>query len=247
MISQRRAFFSFCFLFSFLLAFPILAAQVTHTFYPIGDTFIKDNGQNENEGLNTSLRLQQPDRSSHILLKFSQSNILNVIGSSQVVSANLKLYIETNFNNWGSGSSVDVHRMTEGWEEYISGSPAQGATWNCSVDLNLGNTQPNCTMQWEGGSYESTVLSSVFHQNGQTGWKVFNVTNDVQLIQNGSTHYGWLLRKPNPANQGSLDYTSIQGSASYKPRLEVIVDTTPSTITATVNPQPNSLGGITRM
>ncbi len=181
------------------------------------------NSLNSNNGLATNLRIQHPPRFSHVVLKFSESSIENTIGTSQIISANLKLYIETNFNNWASGSNVNAYRMTADWQEYISGSPAQGVTWNCPNDTNLGNTNPNCTAQWSGGSYDSTVLSSVFHQNSQTGWITFNVTSDVQGIQSGSTHYGWLLRKPNTGNNGSVDYTSIQGSATYKPRLEVTV------------------------
>jgi hypothetical protein len=243
MLNQKFAISAFIFLFSFLSSFQILANQVTYTFYPIADTFLTGYEQlNSNNGLATNLRIQHPPRYSHAILKFSRSDIVNAIGTKQIVSANLKLYIETNFNNWGSGSNVNVHRMTADWQEYISGTPPQGATWTCSVDTNLDNSNPNCTTQWNGGSYDANILSSVLHQNNQIGWKIFDVKSDVQAIQSGSNHYGWLLRKPSTSNNGSVDYTSIQGPAAYKPKLEVIVENASPTITASISPQPNQYG-----
>ncbi len=150
--------------------------QTTDTFYPLGDTQVTGYEHlNENNGLATSMRIQHPARYSHVLLKFNQQDLRNTIGSGQVITATLKLYIETNFNNWPIGGAiVDLRRMTTSWEEYVSGSPAQGATWNCAVDTNLGNTNPDCATQWSGGSYDSTTLSSVVHQNSMTGWINFD-------------------------------------------------------------------------
>jgi hypothetical protein len=158
------------------------------TLYPVADTFIKDNGQNENEGLGTNLRVQHPDRYSHLLVKFSQSDLLSTIGTNHVVSANLRLYIETNFNNWGSGSMIDVHRLSVDWEE-------TSATFNCNIDTNIGNTIADCEEEWDGGFYDKYISAGLLHQNNQTGWKSYDVTSDVQIIQNEYEHYGWLIRK----------------------------------------------------
>jgi hypothetical protein len=115
------------------------------------------------------------------------------------------LYIETNFNNWGSGAVVDAHRISHDWQE-------TAATWNCAVDTNLSNSAPDCEDdEWPGGFYDEYVSASLLHQNSQLGWKSFNVTADVQLVQNDYDHFGWLLRKRDPAAAGSVDYTSIQG------------------------------------
>ncbi len=49
--------------------------------------------------------------------------------------------------------------------------------------------------------------------------------SEVQIIVNSEEdHFGWLLRKRDSTASGSVDYTSIQGSASFKPRLEVTID-----------------------
>lgn len=212
----RIVFILLCFFKSSIL----LATQTTYTFYPTADTFLTGSEHiNENEGLNTHLRIQHPTRFSNVILKFSQQDLINTIGSNyeRIVSATLKLYIETNFNNWGSGAYVDVYRIDNDWQETSS-------TWACPVDSNLGNTNPDCDEQWNGGYFDDYLSASLLHQNSQIGWKNFDVTTDVQLFLNGLDHYGWLLRKRDFNAGGSVDYTSIQGTAANKPRLEVVVD-----------------------
>jgi hypothetical protein len=209
--------------FQQFFSIPASATQTTYTFYPVGDTFVATTTTggsqipNQNEGLNTHLRIQHPSGISHVLLKFSQQSILTAIGTNHVVSANLKLYVETNFNNWGTGATVDVHRLSVDWGETT-------ATWNCHIDTNLGNTSPDCDDVWEGGFYDEYISASSLYQNGQTGWKTYDVTTDIQILQNESDHFGWLIRKRDPAAAGSVDYTSVQGTSLLKPRLEVTVN-----------------------
>ncbi len=203
-------------------------AQRTDTFYPTGDTSITGyDYQNQNNGLATDLRLQTAPWYSHVLLQFSQQDIRNRIGTGEVVSATVKLYIETNFNNWPGGyypgAWVDIHKLTVPWVEYLRLGYAHGATWNCAEDTDVSNAVPDCATQWNGGTYDSTIISSVRHQNGTTGWISFDVTDDVRSIVQGGSHYGWLVRKRNWTDSGSVDYTSIQGTSAYRPKLEVVV------------------------
>lgn len=205
----------------------------TYTFYPVADTFISSTTSgssaqmNQNYGSNTYLRIQNPTSFSHVMLKFSQSDLLTTLRGKKINSATLQVYIETNFNNWGIGGSyVDAHQISYDWDELA-------ATWNCDVDSNTANTSADCADLWTGGFYEPYITDSVLHQNSQTGWKSFNVTSDVQIMINDEEHYGWLLRKRNSTDGGSVDYTSIQGNSILKPKLVVITDDIQSSCTAT--------------
>lgn len=226
-----------------LLAVPMARAnQVNFIFYPTGDTFLRQTLPNANQGLSGYLRIEQPTAVSHAVIKFSQSGLASIIGTKTIVGATLNLYVETNYNNWGSGGYVDVHRLISDWTEYMATIPPRGATWSCSLDTNLGNSSPDCAVQWSGGTYQGQATASLLHQNYQYGWKMFNVTTDVQLFMQGTANYGWLVRKRNPSGGGSVDYTSIQGNALTKPRLVVTVENEPPQCFATATPSPNSNG-----
>ena len=209
-----------------------IASETSYTFYSYGDNFVKGySNNNENEGLNANLKIQHGDRFSNVLVHFSESEILTTIGQQHVKSAKLELFLETNYGNWGSGAWLDAHRMIVEWTE-------TGSTWNCASDTNLENNDPDCDDLWAGGYYEPFISDSLFHQNGETGWKSYDVTGDVQLFQGGVSDFGWLIRKRNYSDSGSLDYTSIQGNATRKPRLVVVVDdlTCTPTVVDTVSP-----------
>lgn len=143
--------------------------------------------QNTNVGSKTFVKIS--DDITHVLVKFSQTEIDNAIGSKRLISAKLELFIETNFNTWpGGGELVDVHRLTEDWTEL-------GSTWNCSNDTNTANSIADCTVDWDGGSRDATPTVSVLHQNNQTGWKSFDVTTDVDAFVYGTANYGWVIKK----------------------------------------------------
>ena len=209
--------FATLFIIIILLTFCHFVYGTTYTFLPRGDSYVDEANTSLNYGTNTNLRIKGTTK-SNALVQFSQSEILASIGTQHVVSATLKLYVESNFNGWGSGTYMDAHRVSAEWDE-------TSVTWSCA------NT--DCEDLWQGGYYEDYISDSVFQQNSQTGWSSFNVTSDVQLLQNGFTHYGWLIRKRDYSNLGSLDYTSVQGTSVLKPQLVVVTDNqacSPSTI-----------------
>src|SRR5215813_13728686 len=114
----------------FFAASVAIATQTTYTFYSNGDTSINGEGSNNwnnNLGADPNMKIGHPPHIKHELIKFDINQILSTIGTSHVVSANLQLYIETNYNNWGSGTNVDALRLTNDWDEMT-------ATWNCPSD-----------------------------------------------------------------------------------------------------------------
>ncbi|PWT87562.1 MAG: hypothetical protein C5B54_12150 [Acidobacteria bacterium] len=212
-----KIFFLFVIIFACFLG--SYAAATSYTFNAVGDTYTPgDSHLNDNNGTNTFLRLKHPSAGfSNVLVKFSQDEIVSTLGSSHIVSAYLELYVETNNNIWGSGSYVDAYRMSNDWDE-------MGATWNCPSDSNVSNTSPDCDDLWNGGYYEDAFSDTLFFQNGDLSWKNYDVTSDVQLIQNGYDSYGWLVRKRDYNSQGLVDFTSVQGTTTQRPKLVVTVD-----------------------
>lgn len=219
-------FFLICFLI-LICANQAFATITTVEITAAGDNFIKDTHQDENEGSNTHVRIQNANI-SRVIVSFNTDDIENAIGEKQVLSAKLKLFIETNFGNWGSGSYIDVHRIDADWLEMSS-------TWSCQNDTNLGNTNPDCSPLWSGGTFNSTAVASVFHTNSSTGYQVFDVTSDFLPIVDGRDNFGWLVKKRTETASGSVDYTSVQGTAAQRPKLvlelvdSALVDVVPGT------------------
>ena len=90
------------------------------------DSYLRGASPDTNEGASSFLRIEStgPDRA---LVRFDQATIASTVGAGTLQSASLELFIEVNDNNWGTGSEVDVHRVTTDWTE-------SGVTWNCAVD-----------------------------------------------------------------------------------------------------------------
>jgi hypothetical protein len=211
-----------CFVFATVLSAKVYGATVAVN--ATGDSFLHGSGHtDENEGAKKYLRFQNGDRFSHILVRFPQTQIQAALNGKFIVSARLEFFIETNNNNWGTGTIIDVHKILADWNEL-------GVTFNCPNDTNLSNTIPNCPVQWNGGTYELTPTNSVLHTNGETGWKSFDVTADIQSFTfGGEVNYGWLLRKRNNSDAGSGDYTSREGTSGNTPRLTLVVEDDPVT------------------
>jgi hypothetical protein len=193
-------------------------SQQTFTFNAIADTYLDGNSYlNANYGNQPSLRLGQSPDINHVLVKFNQDDIIAALGTNHVDSAYLQFYEETNFGYWGSGTNVDVFRLSHDWDE-------MNVTFACPNDADTTNDFPDCDDVWTGGFHEDSFSDTLQYLENETGWKTYNVTSDLQLIQNGFDHYGWLLKKRDYANGGILDFTSIQGTAAQWPKLIVTVD-----------------------
>jgi hypothetical protein len=123
----------------FCWAFDLFAVQTTYTFYPRQDTYVDGtitgpNNFNTNFGVNTNLTLKT---TTNVLIAFSQDELTLTLRTQHVVSATLQMYIETNFNNWRTGTYVDAHRLSVDWVE-------TGATWNCANDSDTSNLIADC-------------------------------------------------------------------------------------------------------
>lgn len=60
--------------------------------------------------------------------------------------------------------------------------------------------------------FVSTPVDIVVHSNGLDGWIEFDVTADVQGFLNGNPNYGWLIKKTNEGQSGSVEYSSKDGA-----------------------------------
>jgi hypothetical protein len=179
-----------------------------------GDDYLRSGSANTNDGTATFIRVQQSG-SNRALVQFDAASLTSQVGSKTVATAKLRLYIESNGDNWSaSGRTVDVHRLSVAWTEL-------GATWNCPIDTNLGNSSADCATQWAGGTYVATASASLLHTNGLLGWVEWDVTADVvAMVASPSTNYGWIVKKTLETQNGRADYTSREGASNH-PQLYV--------------------------
>ncbi len=195
------------------------------------DTFIRGNADNTNEGTNPILRLREAEN-NRPLIRFEPAKIVAEVGANGLATAELRLYAATNAANWGSGRTVDAHRLTAAWNHL-------GATWNCANDTNTTNIVPNCATQWSGATFVATPTDTVTIYNGTlAAWVAFDVTTDVLAILASPTapHYGWLVKKHDEQLEGRIEFSSLEGTAGYAPRLVLTFNTPTATKTPTRTP-----------
>ncbi len=220
----------------FAAALLLLAAGTAHaataTLDASGDTYLRGGGaSNTNEGTSTFLRLQNTG-DNHALVRFDQAAITSALSGGSLTSAALELYIEANDNNWATGRPIDVHRMTADWTEL-------GATFNCAIDTNTGNGSPDCGMQWAGGTYNPAATATMSQTNGLVGVYVsFDVTADVAAYLIATPNYGWIVKKQDESQNGSVEYTSREGTIGQRPRL--VLNFVPPTPTNTATRTPTT-------
>jgi hypothetical protein len=193
-----------------------LAAQ-TAILSATADTYLRQSSANQNQGQDVLLHVQQSGH-NRVLVQMDSAAIVAAVGSGSLASASLELFV-TGSTGWGTaGRTVDLHRMTASWTE-------NGATWNCAVDSIPTNSQPNCTTQWDGGTFDDEASDSVLHLNTTSGFVQWNVTDDVQAFLAGTPNYGWLAKLSDETLGGNVDYASWQGStAAQRPRLVLVVE-----------------------
>lgn len=181
------------------------------------DTYLRQGSPNQNQGQEVLLHVQQSGH-NRMLVAMDSAAIAAAVGSGSLASATLELYV-TDSAGWGTaGRTVDLHRITASWSE-------SGATWNCAVDTNPANSQPNCTTQWDGGTFDDEPGDSVLHTNSTSGYLQWNVTDDVRAFLAGTPNYGWLAKLSDETLGGNVDYTSRQGSSTaQRPRLVLVVE-----------------------
>jgi hypothetical protein len=182
------------------------------------DSYLRSGGDNTNEGANTALRLAASGN-NRAVIDFDLPNI----NLSELVSATLVLTIEDNTDNWGSDTHfryMEPRRITVDWlegnginsdvpnaEKYRGDGP--GVTWNCAIDLDIHNQNPDGCAQWNGGTFAALTAAPVRIVNGLTGEITFDVTQDVLA----GADFGWVIKKSNEGQSGRIHFHSKEGAA----------------------------------
>jgi len=95
--------------------------------------------------------------------------------------------------------TLSAHRVLKAWTE-------GGATWNCAIDSNPGNSSADCSgaARWTaaGGDFVAQATGTTTVPPLRNGVVEIDVTEDVRKFKNdiNTKNYGWLLR----ANLGSV-------------------------------------------
>jgi hypothetical protein len=208
----------------FVLGFSGTAAAATASVSAEADSWIRTGYPNNNYG--TSLLNIRTLGQHRVLIRFNQAQIVTAIGTGQLTSAKLRLQVQANGGDWGSGvRGLGVHRMNQTWTE-------AGVTWNCPHDTNLSNNSPNCT-QWNMATssqwpFVATPTIVINHSNATTGTVEWDVTTDVQAFLSGTANHGWILKLTDENASGStVDYWSRE-SGNVGPELVLtLADTGP--------------------
>lgn len=207
------------------------AGATTVTLGAAADTNLRSGAPNGNEGSGAFLRINSsPNRT---LVRVDQAQIAAAASGLVLVSATLELYV-TSSNQWGTpGRDVNAHRLTADWTEL-------GATWNCPIDANPGNSAPDCAAQWDGGTFAPTATGSVRQSDATVNQYVsWDVTADVAAFLGGAPNRGWLIRKDLENQNGNAEYGSREAAAN-RPRLVLNVVAPTSTPTATPTTTPTA-------
>ena len=177
-----------------LLAGAAQAAAQVVTVPAVADTTIAQGSPNKNFGAQATLVLKEGG--SRVLVRFDAAAIAAAVGGGSLATATLQVYIGSNAANWGAtGRTVDVYRLDTAWTE-------GGATWNCAIDSDPGNSQADCAAQWNGGTAEDEATDTIVVTNASQGWVQFDVTADVAAFLAGTADDGWLIEKTDEGQAG---------------------------------------------
>jgi len=207
------------------------ASAIVTTLDPTGDSWISSSNTNQNHGTDTFLSVTNSGN-NRSLVRFDQATIVSLVDGGTVTSATLQVFISSNGGSWSAtGRPIDVNRLSADWSE-------AGVTWSCPVDSNLGNSSPDCGSQWNGGSFVATPSDSYTQTNTLTGAYVnLDVTADVLAFLSATPNYGWIIKKHDETQGGSVQYTSREGTAAQRPHLVLNYNPGPSP-TATASNTP---------
>jgi hypothetical protein len=218
---------------SALTVSPVGAA--TLTLQASGDTYIREGAPNANEGTEAFLRVRTgPNRS---LVRFDHTQITAAVAGQVLISASLDLFVN-DANLWGPGRVISAHRLTADWSE-------AGATWNCPIDGDPGNSVPDCPTQWAGGLFLASPTGSYTQTDALVSQYVsIDVSADVTAFLAGTPNYGWVVRKELETQNGNVDYSSRDATAN-RPRLVLVVEPPTPTPTSTPTETPTRTRTVT--
>lgn len=194
------------------------------------DTYVAS-ADNTSRGSRDSLVMDGPGL-NRSLVHVSQSALQAAVGTRTLSSARLELTIKGQNSAWpAAGATVDAHRLLKDWTE-------AGATWNCAIDANTGNTVANCSgvtawsMTSGAGSVWATPQSSrVTVSRGQTGVVQWDVTADVRAFLAGTKqNFGWLLKRTAEGSSAPGRVSFRAREASAKPRLVLAFSAAPTLV-----------------
>jgi|GEM_PF-1905769 len=191
------------------------------------DSFIREGVQNSNEGSNQVLRIMGTGPTNNrVLIAFDQDNIQNVATGKTLESATLKLYIESNNQNWGDGQFISIHNFETDWQEGNGIStpvsnllnPSDGVTWSCPTDSD------ECT-QWNGGKFAQNPTDSIWISNQVEGyWVKFDVTNDILDYLSSEENFGWIIMKSDENSEGQINIASREAQSNIPELVLVFSD-----------------------
>jgi len=196
------------------------------TLSPSKDSYLRKVFSNTNEGDNENLLVAFLG-SYRTIVAFDQPQIAAATQGKTLQSAKLNLYINKNFNDWGSsGRDIEVRPLLSSWtegngiNEFIpipKVGTGSGVTWNCATDSNISNYKADCS-KWNGGKFGSAT-NKVKITNGLSGWISLDVTSDVKSFLNGAkVNNGWIIKKVDETKLGLISFSSSE-SSSNKPAL----------------------------
>ena len=173
------------------------------------DTYLYQWKQTWNYGARNTLAASRwpPDSDQHALLTF---DLNRVPAGAHILSATLELH--SNTNSWGA-TNIDVHRVTNSWEEgSATGGAGPGANW----------TQRDASVSWgtAGGDYEPGPAASAVTPGG-LGWVAWDVTALVAGWVNGGVANVGMLLKASGNYQGAEFDSSDAGNAALRPKLTI--------------------------
>lgn len=208
--------------------FPMKESEVSGnkvTLFAEKDSFIREGVQNSNEGSNQVLRIMGTGPTNNrALIAFDQDDIQNVATGKTLESATLKLYIESNNQNWGDGQLISIHNFETDWQEGnginapVSNllESSDGVTWNCPVNLD------ECSNHWNGGKFVQNPTDSIWISNQVEGyWVKFDVTSDILDYLSSEENFGWIIMKSDENSEGQINIASREAQ-SHIPELVLV-------------------------
>lgn len=199
----------------------VAAAEVApDSLGPNRDTYLAASDPNKPRGTRDSMVIE-PANKNRVLVAFDQATIATRVGNSALSTATLELTIKAANAAWGAGGTVELYRLTKDWTE-------AGATWNCAVDANTGNSTPDCSgsTAWSMGGtplpWASPRTAQFTVTNGMSGVVRLDVTSDVRSFLAGTSNVGWLIKAltEGAGVTGRLSFWSREATvAARRPRL----------------------------
>ncbi|GEM_PF-6481288 len=190
------------------------------------DSFLRKNAQNANEGSSDVLRVQKTG-ANRIVVSFDHDAVISAIEDRTLESAKLRLHIVDAGINWGLGGRIEAHRLLVDWVEGNGWNVGNidpvrgtvfGTTWNCAIDTAIWNYDADCRTLWAGGTYGEPV-DFVIVTNNLAGFIEFDVTGDLKDFLSNGSNFGWLIKKTDEYQSGTVIFASKENRAISGPEL----------------------------